>query len=65
MSDLDNPHDKFFKEAFSRPEVARYFLAQQLPPAVLAHIDLDTLALQKDSFVNPELAEHLILNLMG
>jgi hypothetical protein len=29
MSDLGNPHDKFFKEAFSRPEVARDFLAYQ------------------------------------
>jgi hypothetical protein len=29
MSDLGNPHDRFFKEAFSRPEVARDFLAYQ------------------------------------
>lgn len=58
MSDLSNPHDKFFKEAFSRLEVARDFLAQQLPPAVLDHIALDTLELQKDTFVDPELAEH-------
>jgi predicted transposase/invertase (TIGR01784 family) len=58
MSDLSNPHDKFFKEAFSYPEVARDFLAQQLPSDVLAHIDLNTLELQKDTFVDPELAEH-------
>ena len=57
-SDLGNPHDKFFKEAFSRPEVARDFLTQQLPSAVLAQIDLDTLELQKDTFVDSELAEH-------
>lgn len=58
MSDLSNPHDKFFKEALSYPEVARDFLAQQLPSDVLTHIDLNTLELQKDTFVDPELAEH-------
>ncbi len=58
MSGLGNPHDKFFKEACSRPEVVRDFLAQQLPPAVLAQIDLDTLALQKDTFVDADLGEH-------
>ena len=57
MSDLSNPHDKFFKETFSRIEVARDFMATYLPPDVAAALDLDTLEAQPDSFVDPELQE--------
>jgi len=31
MPDIQNPHDKFFKEAFARPEVARDFISRRLP----------------------------------
>ncbi|MEI2607728.1 MAG: Rpn family recombination-promoting nuclease/putative transposase [Candidatus Promineifilaceae bacterium] len=58
MPDIQNPHDKFFKEAFARPEVVRDFLSRRLPPDVLAQVDLNTLQLQKDSFVDPALQEH-------
>ncbi|MBE2202390.1 MAG: Rpn family recombination-promoting nuclease/putative transposase, partial [Anaerolinea sp.] len=57
MSDLSNPHDKFFKETFSQPEVARDFFANYLPQRVTAVLDLDTLALQPDSFIDPDLQE--------
>ena len=39
MSDLSNPHDRFFKETFSRIEVARDLLANYLPPEVVAILD--------------------------
>lgn len=57
MSDLTNPHDKFFKETFSQIEVARDFFVNYLPETVTAVIDLDTLALQPDSFIDTDLQE--------
>ena len=49
---IQNPHDKFFKETFSKVEVARDFIKNYLPESVLAVIDLETLEIQKDSFIN-------------
>jgi predicted transposase YdaD len=49
MTELSNPHDKFFKETFSRPEVIRSFLEEYLPGNVSAVLDLNSLELQKDS----------------
>lgn len=57
MSDLNNPHDKFFKETFTRPEIARQFFANYLPEGVTAVLDLDTLTPQPDNFVDPDLQE--------
>ncbi|MBE7528201.1 MAG: Rpn family recombination-promoting nuclease/putative transposase [Ardenticatenaceae bacterium] len=57
MSDLTNPHDHFFKEIFSRIEVARDFFANYLPASVTAVLDLDTLELQSGSFIDPDLQE--------
>jgi predicted transposase/invertase (TIGR01784 family) len=57
-SELKHPHDHFFKESFSRPEVARSFLENYLPRPVLEVLDLSTLTLQKDSFIDPDLLEH-------
>jgi predicted transposase/invertase (TIGR01784 family) len=58
MPDLSNPHDKFFKESFSRPEVIRSFIEEYLPEAVSAVLDLDALELQKDSYITAELQEY-------
>jgi predicted transposase/invertase (TIGR01784 family) len=58
MSELRNPHDLFFRETFSRLEVARDFMANYLPVEVTAVLDLSTLELQKDSFIDPDLREH-------
>jgi predicted transposase YdaD len=46
MSELQNPHDRFFRETFSRLEVARDFLTEYLPSEVVAVLNLDTLELQ-------------------
>lgn len=51
VNELSNPHDSFFKEIFSRPEVARDFLQNYLPPAVVEQLDMASLELRKDSFV--------------
>ena len=58
MSELSNPHDKFFKESFSRPEVAGDFLVQYLPAEIVKILDLTTLEPLKDSFVDRELQAH-------
>jgi predicted transposase/invertase (TIGR01784 family) len=55
---LSNPHDRFFKDLFSRQETARDFLQSYLPPDLLQHLDLASLDIHKDSFVDPELQEH-------
>ncbi len=57
MSELTNPHDRFFKETFSRIEVARDLLANYLPPEVAALLNLDTLEARSDSFIDPDLQE--------
>ncbi|MBK8046896.1 MAG: Rpn family recombination-promoting nuclease/putative transposase [Anaerolineales bacterium] len=54
MAVSKNPHDSFFKAVFARPELTGEFLQQFLPPAVIAELDLSTLALRKDSFIDEE-----------
>lgn len=58
MNDLANPHDRFFKEVFSRPETAADFLANYLPPDVAAALDVSAPELVKESFIDPDLQEH-------
>lgn len=58
MSTLSNPHDHFFRETFSRREVAVDFVRHYLPPEVVAQLDLAAMHIVKDSFVDPELREH-------
>lgn len=58
MSVILNPHDRYFKETFARPEIARDFLKNYLPEAIRARLDLSTLALEKESFVDPDLRQH-------
>ncbi|MGO9711699.1 MAG: Rpn family recombination-promoting nuclease/putative transposase [Polyangiaceae bacterium] len=48
-------HDALFKAAFGQPDVARSELALVLPPDVLAHLDLATLAVAPGSFVDDDL----------
>jgi len=59
VSEINNPHDSFFRETFSRKEVACDFLTNYLPETILKHIDLETLTLSKDTFVDQELRHHL------
>lgn len=54
---VQNPHDKFFKETFSNLEVARDFMQNYLPEPVLKIVDLQTLEIQKDSFVDETMKE--------
>lgn len=57
MSELTNPHDRFFKETFTRIELAQDFFAHYLPQPVAATMNLNTLVLQSGSFVDPDLQQ--------
>ena len=59
MSVTHQPHDHFFRATFGRTEVARDFLQHYLPERVRAILDLSTLRLRKDTFVDAELREHI------
>lgn len=58
MPETHHPHDSFFKEVFTRTDVAVDFLTHYLPPEVLRLLEVQTLELVKDTFVDPELQQH-------
>lgn len=55
---IQNPHDKFFKETIGNVETAKDFLTNYLPMNLLQVVDVNTLVPQKDSFINKELEEN-------
>ena len=55
---ISNPHDRYFREIFSDPDVVQDLLRNYLPPAAVETLDLTTLTLQQDSFVDEELRQH-------
>ena len=59
MEQISNPHDKFFKEVLSRQEAAVDFVAHYLPKNITSLLDVDSLEISKDTFVDKELASHL------
>lgn len=52
MGDIANPHDKLFRETWSNRAFALDFLQNYLPDAILRQINLDSLNISKDSFVD-------------
>jgi predicted transposase/invertase (TIGR01784 family) len=58
MSDVVNPHDKFFKEVFSHKDGARDFFAHYLPGDILKLLDLSEIEIVKESFIEKELKEY-------
>ena len=58
MSDIANPHDRFFKEVISREDVARDFVLHYLPADIVDFLDVDSLEIRKDTFVDKDLMEH-------
>lgn len=56
--DIDKPrHDQLFRKAFENPLVAVEFMNTHLPKEVLKILDISTLKLEKDTFVNPTLTD--------
>ena len=57
-SKVVNPHDKVFRETYSNKENARSLLTDKLPDKVLKLMNLDSLEISKDSFIEKELADY-------
>lgn len=58
MPEISNPHDRFFREVFSRLEWSRAFIRTQLPAAIVEALDLDSLELRPGSFLDEELQQY-------
>lgn len=58
MTPPDNPHDRFFKETFSRLDVFADFAEAFMPADLFAGLDLTTLVRETDSFIDNDLTEH-------
>jgi predicted transposase/invertase (TIGR01784 family) len=58
MSEISNPHDKFFKQVFSRMDTVQQFIRHYLPPDVVGLLDLETLEYTKDTFIDKQLKEY-------
>lgn len=54
---IPTPHDHFFRAAMSRQEVAKAFFETHLPAHILKRVDLTTLSLCKESFIDEKLKE--------
>ena len=57
MDIIKNPHDTLFKRTLGDKEVAKDFLENYLPDNILKEVDLTTINIAKDSFVDKELEE--------
>ncbi|NMA94449.1 MAG: Rpn family recombination-promoting nuclease/putative transposase [Clostridiales bacterium] len=55
--EIVNKHDITFKEVFSQKRIAKDFIINSIPKSALDVVDLDTLELVKDTFVNKDLKE--------
>ncbi len=51
-------HDKFFKETFSRTDVATNFLEEFLPTDFVQKLNLSSLTIENNSFIDENLEEH-------
>ncbi len=49
--DINNIHDKFFKNVLSDIHIAKKFIASFLSPDVLQHIDIETLQYAETDFL--------------
>jgi predicted transposase YdaD len=58
MEPITNPHDKFFKEVFSRRSDAVEFLQNYLPSEILKVIDVQSLEYTKETFVDRHLKDY-------
>jgi len=58
MKDIVNPHDKLFKEMQSVIENSRDLIESVFPGEILNNLNLDTLANDNNSYVDPDLREY-------
>jgi predicted transposase/invertase (TIGR01784 family) len=55
---IQNVHDKFFKETFSRVDVATNFLEELVDEKLVKKLDLSSLKIDNNSFIDEELEEY-------
>ena len=55
---VDEPHDRFFREVFSRVENARELLLATLPPGIVGLLDFGSFAVENTSMIGEKLDEH-------
>ncbi len=55
---MNNPHDRLFREVWSNLENVRGFLHNYLPGSVLTLMDLESLEICKDSFIEEDLQDY-------
>lgn len=58
MSDIKNRHDALFRKTLSRRETAISFVREHLPEPVVRCLDLESLDVGLDSFVDSKLRDH-------
>ena len=57
MQPITNPHDKLFKDTLSGIDNAQAFFSNSIPPAILEKVNLDTIKICKDSFIDSTLKD--------
>ena len=57
MITVSNPHDKLFRETWSNKAFAQDFLQNYLPEPILRRIELASLEISKDSFIDQAFKE--------
>ncbi|MCP4132293.1 MAG: Rpn family recombination-promoting nuclease/putative transposase [bacterium] len=55
---ITNPHDKFFKEIFGNKENVIDFINGIFPKEITKNLDMETLALDKNSYIDEHLQEY-------
>jgi len=56
MKELHQPHDRFFRAVFSELDSVRDLLRNSLPPQIIQLLDLDSIELSDDSFLDERLS---------
>jgi len=56
MKEIHQPHDRFFRSVFSDPDNVRDLLRNSLPPRVLQLLDLESIELSEESFIDERLS---------
>jgi predicted transposase/invertase (TIGR01784 family) len=62
---ISTPHDHFIKSMMTDSKVSHEFFMEHLPDHIRDKVDLDTLALQPDSFIGEDLSKQMADLLYG
>jgi len=57
---LPHPHDRYIRRMMTHPEVARAFLTHYLPVDIRDRMDMQSISLQKETFVDKKLRQQIV-----